>query len=426
MLDIKLIRENRKLIEEALKKREIEFDLDKIISVDKRRKELQIELENLLAQKNKSAKKYSSLSEKEKQKLKKEMQDLEIKIKKLEKAWKKADLELANLLAVLPNIPHESVSAGDETKNEVIKKVGKPTQFDFPAKDHVELGKINDLIDIDRAVKISGARFYFLKNEAVQLEFALINFVLSKLISKGFTPMIPPVLVKEMAMFGTGHFPADKNEIYCVNPEEDNLYLIGTSEVPLIGYHANEILKEDELPKKYCAFSSCFRREAGSYGKDTRGILRVHQFDKIEQVVICHPEESWKMFDEIVANQEEILKELGIPYQVVALAAGDMGPAAAKQIDLESWLPSANCYREITSASNTTDYQSRRQAIRFKTNNGENKLVHTLNGTGCAIGRTLIAIIENYQQKDGSIVIPDILRPYMNEIHKISPKKSQV
>jgi len=312
-------------------------------------------------------------------------------------------------MAALPNLPLDSVPAGDETKSEVIKKVGEPKKFDFPVRDHVELGKINDIIDIERAAKISGARFYYLKNEAALLEFALTQFVLQKLVSKSFTPLIPPILVKERAMFGTGYFPADLNEIYHVNPQEDDLYLVGTSEVPLISYHADETLAEKELPKRYCGFSTCLRREAGSYGKDTKGIFRAHQFDKVEMVSFADPEKSLAEHEFLLLIEEEIIKDLGLPYQVVNIAAGDLGSPAAKKYDIEVWFPSEKKYRELTSCSNTTDYQARRLNIRTEKSSGK-VLVHTLNGTACAIGRTLVAIMENYQQKDGSIEIPEILK----------------
>jgi seryl-tRNA synthetase len=413
------LREHPEIVSAGIAKRQTKVDLQKVADIDSEKREIQAKLDLIRSEKKKLGSKLAQLTAGAREKKMAELKKLDAEADKLDKKSGELEEELKNILVTIPNLPHESVPEGGAEDKQVIKVVGHPPKLDFKPKDHVELGKSLNLIDIDRAVKISGSRFYFLKNEAVQLEFALVNFVLTKLISKGFEPMIPPVLVKETAMFGTGHFPADKNEIYQVNPKIDDLFLVGTAEVPLIGYHANEILKEDELPKKYCGFSSCFRREAGSYGKDTRGIFRAHQFDKIEQVVICQPKDSWQMFDEIVANQEEIFGDLGIPYQVVVLAAGDMGPAAAKQIDIEAWIPSESRYREIASASNTTDYQARRQAIRYKTKDGENTLVHTLNGTACAIGRTLIAILENYQQKDGSIIIPEVLKPYMNEVHQI-------
>ena len=321
----------------------------------------------------------------------------------------------------IPNPPLESVPAGkDETENKVIKTVGKKPEFGFKPLDHVTIGKNLDLIDIETASQMSGTRFYYLKNDLVLLELALIQFVMQKLVSKGFKPILPPLLVKEKAMIATGFFPADRNEIYHVNPEDDDLYLIGTSEVPLCMLHAGQILEPGKLPLRYVGFSSCFRREAGTYGKDTHGIIRVHQFDKIEMFSFCHPSKSEEEHELIRSIEEEIMQELGFHYQVVNICGGDLGAPAAKKYDIEAWIPTQNRFRELSSCSNCTDYQARRAGIRYwveqsetLSKKSEKRFLHTLNGTAVAMARTLVAILENYQQRDGTVEIPDILRGYM-------------
>ena len=420
MIDIKIIREHPETVLKGLAKKQVKIDLQEIIDLDEEKRNLTVKIDEIRAEKKKTSQEISKLTAGAKEKRLKELKTKDATMDQMDKEIGKIDTKLQNLLVKIPNLPHDTVPEGTEAQNVVIKTVGKPTIFDFNIKDHIALGKDLDLIDIERAVKISGTRFYYLKNEAVQLHFALLNFALSKLMARGFIPVITPILVKEMAMYGTGFFPADKNEIYHVNPGEDDLYLIGTSEVPLVSMHANEIFAEKDLPKKYVGFSTCLRREAGSYGKDAKGILRVHQFDKVEMVVFSKPEDSYKIHDEIREIEEEIFTELGIPFQVINIAAGDLGAPAAKKYDLEGWIPSENRYREVTSTSNCTDFQSRRLAIRYKAKDGENKLVHTLNGTGIAIARALIAILENNQQKNGSIKIPDVLLPYIgkNKIEK--------
>ncbi|MBI4231981.1 serine--tRNA ligase, partial [Candidatus Peregrinibacteria bacterium] len=332
------------------------------------------------------------------------------------------------LAQMVPNPPLDSVPEGkSEEENQIVNTHGQKPEFDFEPKDHIELGKTLDIVDIERGAKSSGARFYYLKNEAVLLEFALIQHVIHKLVSKGFSPVIPPVLVKESAMYATGFFPADRNEIYHVNPKTaedpdgDDLYLVGTSEVPLNMIHAEEILEEEKLPIRYCGFSTCFRREAGSYGKDTAGIIRVHQFDKIEMFSFCHPDKSEEEHELIRATEEEIMQELGFHYQVVNICGGDLGAPAAKKYDIEVWIPTQGRFRELTSCSNCTDFQARRSKIRFKRQN-QTEYTHTLNGTAIAVARTLVAILENYQQKDGSVLIPQVLQPYMGGRTKIARK----
>jgi seryl-tRNA synthetase len=409
MLDLKFIVENQKLVEENAKNKNIPIDIAAIVELDKRRRELLVKTENLRAEQKRLTKDQIARAKE----LKKEIKDLE---PELEKTLK----ELNELAAQVPNIISKSTPVGkDESENKIIRTNGKPRKFDFTPLDHIELGTKLGILDFDKAAEMSGARFYYLKGGAALLEFALIQFVIQKLVSKGFTPIIPPVLVKENAMFSTGFFPADRNEIYSVNPNEDNLFLVGTSEVPLTMLHANEILNSEKLPLHYCGFSTCFRREAGSYGKDTKGIIRVHQFDKIEMFSFCKPEDSEKEHELILSIEEEIFQELKIPYQVINICSGDLGAPAAKKYDIEAWIPTQNKYREVTSCSNCTDYQARRAGIKYTNTEGKKSLIHTLNGTAIAMARAIVAIMENCQNKDGTIEIPEVLRPYMGNYIRI-------
>ncbi len=407
MLDIKFIKENLELVKKNNESRGVKVDLNQLLKLVEQRNNLLQNLEERRHQLKSDSKAKPSTEALA------ELRSLGAAIKNLELDLKVLDDEVNALLCQLPNINSADTPIGKtEADNKIERTVGEMPDLDFPALDHVTLGQNLDLIDTVKGAEISGARFWYLKNELVLLEFALINFVIKKLVAKGFKPLIVPQLVKEQAMFGTGFFPAEINEIYKVNPGEDDLYLVGTAEVPLISYHANSVL-DLEQPKKYFAFSTCFRREAGSYGKDTKGILRGHQFDKIEMVAFCKPEDSEKLHQEILATEEEIYKDLKIPYHVVNICSGDLGPIAAKKYDLEAWLPGQNCYREITSCSNTATYQSRRLNIKY--NDAKKKdFCHTLNGTATALGRTMIAIMENYQTKSGSIVIPKVLQAYLD------------
>lgn len=423
MLDLKFIRENSEIVRIGIrKKHRSETVLDEVLKLDQKRRELIQKTEFIKAQKNKASEKISKLKGLEKEKEIKKMRALSTTENKLNPNLQKIESKLTELLSQIPNLPLPSVPEGkDENENQIIRTIGQKAKFDFEPKDHVTLGKNLALIDIESATQMSGARFYYLKNEAVLLEFALVHFIFNKLIAKGFTPVVPPVLVKEEAMWATGFFPADKNEIYQVNSDDDKLFLVGTSEVSLTMLHANKIIEnEKNLPLRYAGFSTCFRREAGSYGKDVHGILRVHQFDKIEMFSFCHPLKAEAEHEFILSIEEEIMKELGFHYQVVNCCGGESGYAAAKKYDIEVWIPTQKKFRELTSCSNCTDYQARRAKIKFKTENGDKEFIHTLNGTACAIGRTLIALIENYQNKDGSITIPEILRPYLGFKEKIS------
>ncbi|MBU1934599.1 serine--tRNA ligase [Patescibacteria group bacterium] len=423
MIDIKDLRENRALYEAGFKKKFVDIDVNKLLELDEKyRGELQ-KVEAMRAEKNEVSKLVPTLADDKKKAKIAEMKELGDKLDKAEESMNTIFVQLKELADLAPNPPHESVPEGkDDEENEAIKTVGEIPKFDFEPKDHLELGEILDVIDMESAAKTSGARFYYLKNELVLIEFALFNWLLSKYVKKGFIPVTVPMLVKEEMMYATGFFPADKNEIYHVNPGEDDLYLVGTSEVPLAGLHMGAPVKIDELPKRYVGFSSCFRREAGSYGKDTRGILRVHQFDKMEMFSFCHPDKSWEEHELLLSIEEEILSELGLPYQVMNICGGDLGAPAAKKYDLEVWVPTQNKYRELTSCSNCTDFQARRGGIKFKDETGTH-FMHTLNGTALSSARTLIAILENFQQKDGSVKIPEVLHPYLPGVSEIKPKK---
>ena len=422
MIDLKDLRENRALYEAGFKKKYVDINIDKLLELDMDYRENLHEVEKMRAEKNEVSKMIPTLSDKKRDAKIKEMKKLDDKLTKKEGELNTIFVQLKELADQAPNPPHESVPEGKEDKdNKVIKTVGDIPKFDFEPKDHLDLGKTLDVIDMESAAEASGARFYYLKNELVLIEFALINWLMHKYVKKGFTPVTVPMLVKEKMMYATGFFPADRNEIYEVNADDDKLYLIGTSEVSLAGLHMGKPMTGD-LPKRYIGFSTNFRREAGSYGKDTKGILRVHQFDKMEMFSFCHPDKSWEEHDYLLSTEEEILTELGLPYQVVNICGGDLGAPAAKKYDCEVWIPTQKKYRELTSCSNCTDFQSRRGGIRFKDDSGTH-LMHTLNGTAMASTRTLIAIMENFQQADGSVKIPEVLHDYLPGISEIKPKK---
>jgi seryl-tRNA synthetase len=320
------------------------------------------------------------------------------------------DEEFNGIWVTLPNMTDPTAADGLEEEDAIeLSRHGEPAVFDFEVKDHVDIGSELGLIDIERAVKISGSRFGLKKGNLAVLEMSLMRWAIDNLSAHGFTPVMPPVLVRDHALFGTGFFPADREQVYSVR--EDDLYLVGTSEVPLAAMHADEIFNRDELPLRYVGFSTCFRVEAGTYGKDTRGLFRVHQFDKAEMFSFVHPESSVEEHDFLLAREEELVRALELPYRVVNVAAGDLGSSAAKKYDIEAWFPGQGRYREITSTSNTTDFQARRLKIRFKDDEGNNEFVHTLNGTAVT-PRHLIALIENHQQADGSVRIPAALVPY--------------
>ncbi|MFC1600026.1 serine--tRNA ligase [Patescibacteria group bacterium] len=420
MLDLKFISENPNLVKAGCAKKRRDIDIDKIIQLDTERRALIIEVDELRTRQNEVSKEIPKKSDKEKEELFAEMKTLKENLKMKEQALEDLVEVLDALVIQVPNPPFDEVPEGkDDEDNRIERTFSEPTKFDFEPRDHMAIAKDLDLLDMEKAAESSGARFYYVKNDLVLMEFALIQYALSKITAKGFKPILPPALVREHAMMGTGFFPADKNEIYSVNPEEDDLFLIGTSEVPLCMLHYDEILDVEKMPLRYVAFSPCFRREAGSYGKDTHGIIRVHQFDKIEMFSFCNPEKSKDEHALIVELEEEIVQGLEIPYQLVTVCGGDLGDPAAIKYDIEAWIPTQGKFREITSASNTTNYQARRSKIRYKTADGKKDYIHTLNGTGIAMARMFVAILENYQNEDGTVTIPEVLRGYMGGKAKI-------
>ncbi len=412
MLDIQFIRNNAETVRDGVRKKRIDVDVDRLLELDEKRRQLQHEVDDMRSQRNQLSS--TEGGGKPTQDQIDQVKQLKEQLTSKEAELDEVEAEYERLMLQVPNPPDPSVPEGaDDGENQAIKHWGDVPDFDFTPKDHVQLGESLDLIDMETAAQTSGARFFYLKNDAVLLEFALTQWILGKLVQNGFSPIIPPQLVREQMMQATGFFPADANEIYHVNPDDDDLYLIGTSEVPLAGLHMFEPVNGDELPKRYAGFSSCFRREAGSYGKDTRGIMRVHQFDKLEMYSFTHPDDSWEEHEFLLSIEEEILQELKLPYRVVNICGGDLGPAAAKKYDCEAWIPTQGQYRELTSCSNTTDFQARRGGIKYTDENDQSHFTHTLNGTAMASTRTLIAIMENYQTEDGRIHIPEVLQLYV-------------
>lgn len=418
MLDLKLIRSRPEYVREALTRRgdAAASALDALLALDARRRELLTEVEKKRSLRNtaseqiaRARKAGADAGQFEAQTA--AMRELGAAIKELERQLKEIEAELERELLQVPNLPDPTAPAGGEENSEEVHRWGTPRVFSFPPKDHLELAAPRDLIDMERGAKVGGSRLAYLKGELVFLQFALVQYALAKLVGKGFRPVVPPVLVRDEAMYGTGFFPTDMQQVYRI--EADGLNLAGTSEVPLAALHMNEILSETELPVRYVGYSTCFRREAGAAGKDTRGIFRVHQFDKVEMFSFCHPERSSEEHDFMWSIECEILEELGLPYRTINVAAGDLGASAAKKYDNEAWIPSQGRYRELTSCSNCTDYQARRLKCRAKGDRGSPYLVHTLNGTVVAVGRTLIAIMENYQTQEGAIEVPAVLRPYL-------------
>ncbi len=423
MLDINFIRENLELVKNGAAAKNVSVDIDTLIALDDKRRSLIQEVDALRATKNAANQKVVQLSGDEKQVAITEMKKVSDDEKAKTETLTQIEAQWQELMLKVPNPPSKTTPVGkDDSENVVAKLHGEIPKFDFEPRDHVELGRLTDTIDIENAVEASGSRFSYLKGDAVLLQFAIVQHILHKLVSKGFTPIVPPVLVKEEAMYATGFFPADREQIYHVNPNEDDLYLVGTSEVPLTMLHYKKTLPAEKLPLRYVAYSSCFRREAGTYGKDAGGILRVHQFDKLEMYSFCHPDKSEEEHELIRGIEEEIMQDLKLPYQVLNICSGDLGNPAAKKYDIEAWIPSQNKYRELTSTSNCTDFQARRSQIKYKDKDGKPQILHTLNGTAAAIGRTIIAIYENYQNADGSINVPEILRQYVGK-DKIEIKK---
>ena len=404
MLDITYIRENPEKVKEGCEKRGVACDVSRILELDEKKREFLQKIETLKALQNKLGKKDIEKA--------REVKDA---IKELEPQLQELEGGLQSLLTLVPNMPQDDVPVGDEGANVVLRQNGKIPTFDFEPKDHLELGESLDAIDVKRAAKVSGSRFGYLKGDLALLEFALVAFATKTAVKEGFIPIIPPVFVRGEVMQAMGYVdtPEDLAERYFF--EKEGLFLVGTAEQSVGPMHAGETFQEKDLPRRYIAFSTCFREEAGSYGKDTKGILRVHQFDKVEMFSFAHSEKSKEEHQSLVSLEEKLWQALEIPYQVVQLATGDMARPSASTIDIEAWLPGQGKYREVSSASNTTDFQARRLNIRFKAKDGKPEYVHMLNATAFAIGRTLIAILENYQQKDGSIKIPKVLQEYVGK-----------
>ena len=409
MLDLKRIREDPDGVRVALARRGdgVAAGLDGVIELDERRRAMLPELEGLRAEQNEANKRIRGLEDAaEREREIAAMRAVAARAKDLERELVTVDAELQQALTRLPNLPDPSAAPGPE--DELLREVGAVPQLDFEPRDHLELA--GEAIDMDHAANLSGARFAYLKGDLVMLELALVRWALEKTRGHGFEPVIPPVLVRDRALYGTGFLPDTEQQIYSL--PDDELFLLGTSEVALASLHDGEIIDGERLPLRYAGFSPCFRREAGAAGKDTRGIFRVHQFDKVEMFSFVAPADATAEHDRILAIEEEILGELGLPYRVVNIAVGDLGNSAAKKYDCEAWLPSQGRYRELTSCSNTTDYQARRLNIRMRAAGERAQALHTLNGTAVAVGRTIVALLENGQQADGSVELPACLAPY--------------
>jgi seryl-tRNA synthetase len=408
MLDIKFIRENAEKIKEGARKKGIRANvIDELIVIDEKRRDLIQKSEEMRARQKKTE------DREEAKKIKAEFKKFEAELIATEEKWNE-------LMLLIPNIPDESVPEGkSDVDNVEIRKWGEIPKFDFEPKSHIELMEKLNLVDLERGAKVSGFRGYFIKGKAALLCFAVMQYTLEELVKKSFEPFIAPALARESAFLGTGWLPQGKDEVY---KTQDDLYLVGTAEVPMMGFHADEILKEEDLPKKYVAFSPCFRREAGSYGKDTKGIYRLHEFLKVEQVILCKAdhEESVKWHEQITKNSEEIMQAIKIPYHVVANCGGDLGLGQIKKYDIEAWVPSEKRYRETHSSSYFHDFQTRRLNIRYKDKEGKIQFAHSLNNTAIATPRILISLLENYQEKDGTINIPEVLQKYLCGAKKIS------
>jgi len=412
MFDIRLIRENPEKLKKATADKQRDPKLvDEVLRLDQGKREILQKVESLRAERNKLGREDI-----------KQGKQIKVELKGIEKNLKELDRKLTEVLWKIPNPALLNVPIGkDERGNVEVHKWGEPRRFDFLPKDHLEIGKALDILDFETGAKVSGSQFYFWYNEGAFLELALVHFAFDLLVKEGFTPVITPDLAKSRYYLGTGYLPKGK-EASTYEIKGEDLGLIATAEVTLAGKHADEIIPEDQLPKKYIGYSHCFRREAGAYGKYSKGLYRVHQFTKAEMFIYCLPEESDKWHQHILAMEEKIYQQLELPYRIVEMCTGDLGTMAARKFDIEAWMPSRNEYGEVTSTSNCTDYQARNLNIRFKRKNGDIEFVHMLNGTAIATSRTPLAILENYQQKDGSVVIPEVLRPYLSK-DKISPKR---
>jgi seryl-tRNA synthetase len=423
MLDLKFIRENQKKVEEAAKNKNEKVDVRKLLDLDKKRRSIISENEKSKHEKNVCSEKIARMKREGKNPEKdiKRMRELSQRISDQDGERKKLEEDIQKLLLRVPNIPHPSTPVGaDESSNVIIRSWGKNPEFDFEPRPHWEIGKILDILDLPRASKIAGSGFLMLKGRGAKLQRALINFMLDIHTKKhGYQEVLPPFLSNRACMTGTGQLPKLEEDMYLL--ENDDLFLIPTAEVPVTNLHREEILNRDDLPLYYCAYTACFRREAGAYGKDTRGMIRVHQFDKVELVKFVKPETSYQELESLTQNAEEILQLLGLPYRLRVLCTGDLSFAAAKCYDIEVWASGLKNYLEVSSCSNYEDFQARRMSIKYREKpDSKPRLVHTLNGSGVALPRTVIALLENYQTKKGTVTIPEVLRPYMDGIEEIS------
>jgi len=415
MLDIKFIRENLEIVKFAAKKKKNNIDLDRLVKVDDDRREIMTRLEAKRAEQNAVSEKIPQASDEERQRLIADMQTLKAEIQKDEDLLKPVMEEWQTLMLQVPNIPDMTVPDGDSDEdNEEIKVWGEAKQFDFPAKDHVELMTAHAMVDFERGTKVHGFRGYYLLGDGARLSWAIWNYANDFFQAKGFTPVLPPTIVRKANLYGTGHLPNEAEDIY---KTQDDDYLIGTAEVSVMGYYADEIINGDQFPIKMLGFSPCYRREAGSHGKDTKGLIRVHEFYKLEQVVLCEAshEASVRYHEELNSNTEAFIESLGIPYHTVLNCGGDLGQGQVKKYDIELWVPGEQKYREISSASYFHDFQTRRFNIRYRDEEGKARYAHSLNCTAIPTPRILVSLVENFQQADGSILIPEVLRPYFGK-----------
>ncbi|MDO8602505.1 MAG: serine--tRNA ligase [Candidatus Omnitrophota bacterium] len=413
MLDIKFIRENPDMIRASIKNRNIKLDIQEVFDLDSERRKVLVEVESLKAEKNAISKKG-----KPDQDIIDKMKALSQKIADLDSKVEEIDKKLGNLLLYIPNIPHNSIPIGGPENNKEVKVWGKVREFDFKPKTHIEIGEDLDILDFPRSSKISGSGFCLFKGLGALLERALINFMLDLHTTKhGYKEIFPPFLVNRASMTGTGQLPKLEEDMYRL--KDDDLFLVPTAEVPVTNMHRDDVLDESDLPICYTAYTACFRREAGSYGKDTKGLMRVHQFDKVELVKFVKPETSFNELEKLLNNAETVLQKLSLPYRVVMLSTGDISFAASKCYDIEAWAPGIGKNLEVSSCSNFTDFQARRANIKYRTKDRKLEHIHTLNGSGIAMARTVVCILENYQQKDGSVIIPEVLRSYMGGREKI-------
>jgi seryl-tRNA synthetase len=428
MLDIKLIRENLEFVKSNLAKRgnpQNQSMLDELVAVDKSWRENMTKLNDLRHQRKTVTVEIGKLkkSGQEADEQVRKAQDLDVTVGNLEKEVAAQELKTRDFLMRLPNMLDDSVPLGfDDSGNVQVKTWGTIPAFSFPVKNHIDLALKLDIIDMERAGKITGSRFFYLKGQAALLDMALMSFGIQELVKKGYTPIVPPYMMKREACEGVTSLADFEDVLYKIEGEDN--YLIATSEHPMAAMYMNEVLKEPDMPLKLAGLSTCFRKEAGAHGKDTRGIFRTHQFNKIEQFIFCKPEDSPKLHEELLQNAEDLFQKLELPYRVVNVCTGDIGTVAAKKYDIEAWMPASNCYREVVSCSNCTDYQARRLGIRYREKEGAptKGSLHTLNSTAIATGRTMVALIENNQQEDGTINIPKVLRKYMGDLEKISGK----